>query len=260
MKRNKRNAGMDCGMSADCEAHRKPNGWDAVCNKILLAGYAAGAPIVDIAAFLQRTPDAVRNRAFRIKAKKARQTGETAGEHKGETEMRTYGICINCGTSVPLQWSKDLTETEKNQLATLLCECRSRAVLVETSGSCRFCHQMDIITCMSDLTQAEKDEIATCGCSCTGARKYVEQKQQTENAKERIHQLFGEEAIDNGFQPIHREKTLELMGVIVGLMAQGEMHSVTIDMTATTKAKLSCSAKGKINVERIDTRKCKLEE
>lgn len=250
----KKNAGTDCGNSTDCEARKKASGWNPVEDKTILAGYAVNAPVMDIAAYLHRTPDAVRNRAYKLKAKRP------AGKYKGETEMRTYGICINCGESVPLQWSKNLTETEKNQLATTLCECRKRAVLVETSGSCRFCSQMDVITCMSNLTQDEKDEIATCGCSCVQSRKYVEQKEQTENAKERINQLFGEEAENNGFKPINREKTLELMGVVVGLMAQGELRTITIEVTPTTKAKISCSSKGKINVERIDTRKCKLEE
>lgn len=209
---------------------------------------------MSIATFLQRTPDSVRNRAHRIKAKRPK---EKTNEVK---EMQTYGICVNCGQSIPLEWSKDLTETEKNQLAALLCDCRKTAVMVEGSGACRYCGQIDVFSCLSTATQAEKDEIVTCACGCFGARRYTEQKAQVESAKDRVHRLFGEGAPDNGFKPIAREKVVELMGVTVGLIAQSELRSITIEITSRVKAKISISSKGKINVERIDTAKCKLEE
>lgn len=75
-----------------------------------------------------------------------------------------------------------------------------------------------------------------------------------------IHIRRAAENTDGNAVLFLREKTLELMGIVVGLMAQGELRTITIEVTPTTKAKISCSSKGKINVERIDTRKCKLEE
>lgn len=228
--------------------------WDTIEDKTIHAAYAADAPILEIAEFLHRTPGAVRVRACRIEAKRAK-------DKPAERDTLTrYGTCINCGKSIAVKWARDFTETERDDLAAHICECRKTATPTEAVGACRFCGQAEMIDCMTDSTQQEKDEAATLTCNCAEARIYAEQIKQIENAKEKIRRLFGDEAAVNGFTPISRNKVIELMDAVVSLISRHELRCVTLEITSRVKAKLSVTSKGKITVERTDTTKSKLEE
>ena len=231
--------------------------WCEILDRIIRSAYADNAPVVEIAAFMRKTPDAIRNRAHRIDAQRPKKN---AGKENGKTKMRHYGKCINCGETVPLKWSKDLTETERDQLAALVCPCRDKAVLTHYDGACRFCGQIQSFYLISNSTQQEKDEQATLQCNCPEAYRYARQKTQAEKAKEKINKLFGADAAENDCEPASSTPAVQLMGEAVSLISRGELRSITIDISSTVKGKISVNGKGKITVERTDTKKRKLEE
>lgn len=132
----------------------------------------------------------------------------------------------------------------------------------ENTGVCRFCVEIAFVDNneTENGTADERNNIATGNCTCELSKQERDKKSKIENAKERIRQLFGEDAPDYGFDPIEEGSIIRLLDSAVYQIAERKIISVTIDINYKTKAKISSSAKGKINIERTEVSKYKLEE
>ena len=126
-------------------------------------------------------------------------------------------------------------------------------------GCCYYCGKTAILNYPKEATQEVKNEMATKECECTQAKIERDKELEIERAKERIIQLFGSDAKEMGFEPMPEEEIHRLMNKIVELISNKIIRGVTIEINSETKAKLSVSAKGKINIERAQAIKYKLE-
>ncbi|MEZ3435701.1 MAG: hypothetical protein K1W34_13995 [Lachnospiraceae bacterium] len=64
------------------------------------------------------------------------------------------------------------------------------------TGICRFCGQSVMVEHEKKLTAPQLEEEATMRCGCEGALQYQESANRRETAKERVKELFGDEARD----------------------------------------------------------------
>lgn len=126
-------------------------------------------------------------------------------------------------------------------------------------GCCYYCGKTAILDYPKEAKKETKDEIATKECDCTQAKFERDKELEIERAKERILQLFGNDARQMGFEPMLEAEIHKLMNTVVELIANKLIRGVTIEINGGTKAKLSVSAKGKINIERAQAIKYKLE-
>lgn len=126
-------------------------------------------------------------------------------------------------------------------------------------GYCKYCNEMLMIECPDEAIKEEKNKIATKYCKCEKAEYEAKKELEIEKAKQRIQQLFGEEAEKMGFDSIAEEDIHNLMNFVVFLIANKKIRGTTIEINGMTKAKISISSKGKINIERAQAIKYKLE-
>lgn len=63
-----------------------------------------------------------------------------------------------------------------------------------SSGACRFCGQSVIVEDGAEMTAPQLEEAATMLCGCDEAIKYQQEKNRRTVAKQRINELFGEDA------------------------------------------------------------------
>ncbi|WP_114295857.1 hypothetical protein [Anaerobacterium chartisolvens] len=126
-------------------------------------------------------------------------------------------------------------------------------------GRCRYCSEAIIANYPEDATEEEKTALATSLCSCSWAKREVGRKREIERAKERVQQLFGTDAKKVGFEPIAKEEIHNLLNGLIELISNDIIKGGAIQIDGITKAKISVSAKGKINIERVQTTKYKLE-
>lgn len=61
-------------------------------------------------------------------------------------------------------------------------------------GACRFCGQSVIVEDGAEMTALQLEEAATMLCGCDEAIKYQQEKNRRTVAKQRINELFGEDA------------------------------------------------------------------
>lgn len=123
------------------------------------------------------------------------------------------------------------------------------------TGYCRFCGQAGIIHAREEWSQAEVDEAATCKCECDEAKKYAESKERVQKAKNRINELFG----DNAERPIDTD-VVEVMLKTADAIEARHMKGIIIDVGMGVKAKVAKMAKESIKVERSETSKKTYEE
>lgn len=126
-----------------------------------------------------------------------------------------------------------------------------------TTGVCRYCGQL--ITVDPHPTQSDADDTASEVCSCPRAREERRVTEQIESANDRVNQLFGEQAEELGFKPIVESGPVELLNTAVELIARRRISSMAVQIRGQCKAKVSFTAKGKIKVERSETRSSALE-
>lgn len=124
------------------------------------------------------------------------------------------------------------------------------------TGTCRFCGQMGTVNNLPGKSREEVDELVTCCCQCDKAEEYAKQKEQVQNAKDRVVELFGRAA---GKKALN-EAVVENLISFVDIIAEKKMQSVTVDMGRGLKARVSRMAKGSIKVERTETVKASFEE
>lgn len=128
--------------------------------------------------------------------------------------------------------------------------------LAVTRGVCRYCGQFAEVG--PHPSQAAADETASEVCSCAAARMARREREQIEDAQERVRRLFGEGAEDLGFKAVH-DDAVGLLERVVELIAKGPISSASINVRGRCKAKFSITSKGKIKVSRSETRSCDLE-
>ena len=194
-----------------------------------------------------------------------------AAEDDEEVGSFTLGKCKYCGREwgVTLEGEKGggyPTQRTADAAATRLCDCpeamANRAPimgvsLAVTTGACRYCGQLQEVGPHPSQTAA--DETASEVCNCPQARNERRVHEQIEDACERIHRLFGDDAGSLGFRPIH-DDAVGLLEHVVEMIARGPISSASINVRGQCKAKFSVTSKGKIKVSRSETRSCDLED
>ena len=197
--------------------------------------------------------------------------GTTEAEDDEETGSFTLGKCKYCGREwgVTLEGSKSggyPTQRTADAAATRLCDCpeavENRAPIVGvafavTVGACRYCGQMQEVG--PHPSQVAADETASEVCNCPTARIERRITEQTEDARDRVQRLFGEECAELGFKPIEATGPVQLLGEVVEQIARGLISSASINIRGQCKAKLCLTTKGKIKVSRSETRSYDLE-
>jgi hypothetical protein len=183
----------------------------------------------------------------------------------------TMGKCAYCGRD----WGVTLegapgggypTQRTANAAATRACNCEEATAhnsgiigvaLAVTTGACRHCGQLQEVG--PHPSQKDADETAAEVCSCPNARIERRVTEQIADANDRVNRLFGETAEELGFKPIAEKGPVELLDNVVELIARRLISSATVQIRGQCKAKISLTTKGKIKVERSETRSCGLE-
>ncbi len=127
------------------------------------------------------------------------------------------------------------------------------------TGSCRFCGQIANVG-YSFSTQEEADEYATEHCSCTEAVIQRESREQIGYAKERVKQLFGADAKENGFSPVKEDAVISILNSIVESVANKKLNWATLRIKGGGKATITATANGRIRVQRSVTHACHFDD
>lgn len=108
------------------------------------------------------------------------------------------------------------------------------------TGTCQFCGQTKMVQAAD---QERADQMATEGCDCPGGKIAKREKLITE----RLSELIGEEAPDNGWDPVAPEAYNIILNAAY-MIVEGKMESIAIRIDRTN-LKIR-NAGGKIIVER----------
>lgn len=126
-----------------------------------------------------------------------------------------------------------------------------------TSGACPYCGQFIEFEAPA-FDENEARDLAVARCNCPGAKAENEIKQKIKLASERIKALFGENAEENGFEPISSNEAISLLVLAAALVAQGDICSSTINISGKCSARVTLGNKGNIVIARRETRASKL--
>lgn len=113
-------------------------------------------------------------------------------------------------------------------------------------GACRFCGQNIIVEEGTGMTAPQLEEAATMLCGCDEAIKYQTEKNRRTVAKQRINELFGEEAGEYK-QP---ETVQQIMMNAVDAICDKKMKVVTVTIRTGLRCRIMQMAKDKIKVVR----------
>ena len=113
-------------------------------------------------------------------------------------------------------------------------------------GACRFCGQNVIVEDGEKMTAPQLEEAATMLCGCDEAMKYQQEKNRRTVAKQRINELFGEDA-GQYKQPVPVQ---EIMLNAVDAICDKKMKATTITIRTGLKCRIVQMAKDKIKVVR----------
>lgn len=114
------------------------------------------------------------------------------------------------------------------------------------TGACRFCGQSVIVEDGAEMTAPQLEEASTMLCACDAAIKYQQEKNRRAVAKQRIDELFGEDAGEYR-QP---ETVRGIMLNSVDAVCDRNMKSVTVTIRAGLRCRIMKMAKDKIKVVR----------
>lgn len=125
-------------------------------------------------------------------------------------------------------------------------------------GTCKYCGQRITLPDLTDATQEEANKEASrrCGCAQSVADQRIEET--VENAKDCIRQCCGAECAKYGLQPA-TEYTIELLNHLVEDIAYMRINQATIQTSDGSRVRISVNAKGKIKVDRTESRSLNLE-
>lgn len=114
------------------------------------------------------------------------------------------------------------------------------------TGSCRFCGQSVIIDGGAGMTEPQLEEAATMNCECEKAVEYQESANRRTVAKQRVRELFGEEA--GLFKQPEEVQTIILS--TVDTICDKKMKAAVVTIRKGLKAKVCRMANDKIKVTR----------
>lgn len=114
------------------------------------------------------------------------------------------------------------------------------------TGACRFCGQSIIIDGGAEMTEQQLEEAATMRCECEKATEYQESANRRTVAKQRVRELFGEEA-GQFKQP---EEVQAIVLNAVDTICDKKMKAAAVTIRKGLKAKVSRMANDKIKVTR----------
>lgn len=132
----------------------------------------------------------------------------------------------------------------------------------EKIGCCKFCGQIRQYDDRMELSQEELNENAIKACSCPQAKAYTQKILDTEffdrkredeilRGTNRISELFGVGAVQYGMESIDME-IIRVLETLLVLAIDDEIKSVSMNITAKTKASITKSAKDKVSITRTD--------
>lgn len=127
-------------------------------------------------------------------------------------------------------------------------------------GACKYCGAVIMGDYPADATNDRKIEIATANCKCEDAENERFKLREKERAKGRIKELFISKSEKLGFDaPIEDKDIHKILEEVVDLISEHKIRGATIDLGNGAKAKIQLSSQDKINVERSQNIKYKLE-
>lgn len=114
------------------------------------------------------------------------------------------------------------------------------------TGSCRFCGQNVMVEDGTEMTAPQLEEAATMLCGCDEAIKYQQEKNRRTVAKQRVNELFGEDAGEYR-QP---EAIRNIILNTVDAICDKKMKASTVTIRTGLRCRIMQMAKDKIKVVR----------
>lgn len=115
-----------------------------------------------------------------------------------------------------------------------------------SSGACRFCGQSVIVEDGAEMTAPQLEEAATMRCGCEKALEYQESANRRTVAKQRVGELFGEDAGEYK-QP---EAVQAILLNTVDAICDKKMKSTVVTIRTGLRCRIMQMAKDKIKVVR----------
>ena len=115
-----------------------------------------------------------------------------------------------------------------------------------TTGACRFCGQSIIVEDGAEMTAPQLEEAATMRCGCEKALEYQESANRRSVAKQRVGELFGEDAGEYK-QP---EAVQGILLNTVDAICDKKMKSAVVTIRTGLRCRIMQMAKDKIKVVR----------
>lgn len=115
-----------------------------------------------------------------------------------------------------------------------------------STAPCRFCGQ--IVQIQDAPTEEGAVEAATMSCECPEAVSYRKEKKRRERTLENVRALFGKE----------EDAVIQILIAAAGGVLDGEVTKIVLTLYDGTKASISQTSQGDINVERTETKKRRL--
>lgn len=115
-----------------------------------------------------------------------------------------------------------------------------------SSGACRFCGQSVIVEDGAEMTAQQLEEAATMLCGCDEAIKYQQEKNRRTVAKQRVGELFGEDAGEYR-QP---DAVQQILLNTIDAICDKKMKSAVVTIRTGLRCRIMQMAKDKIKVVR----------
>lgn len=115
-----------------------------------------------------------------------------------------------------------------------------------SSGACRFCGQSVIVEDGAEMTAPQLEEAATMLCGCDEAIKYQQEKNRRTVAKQRVGELFGEDAGEYK-QP---DAVQQILLNTIDAICDKKMKSAVVTIRTGLRCRIMQMAKDKIKVVR----------
>lgn len=115
-----------------------------------------------------------------------------------------------------------------------------------STAPCRFCGQ--IVQIQDVLTDEDAVEAATMACECQEAVSYRRERERRERTLENVRALFGRE----------EDTAVQILIAAAEGVLDGEVTKIALTLYDGTKASISQTSQGDINVERTETKKRRL--
>lgn len=111
--------------------------------------------------------------------------------------------------------------------------------LVETTGTCKYCHNLVTIRALPEATEEEKDEIASVECSCQGSRDAREIETSVRVMTQKINDRY------SGMPEDARRALISCLKPV----AYGKLDKITVKVDEAVTIKIYRSTKG-LNLKR----------